>query len=258
TAITGAGLKVGTVTMANSAAVPAGNVISEDPGAGTMVAPASAVNLTVSSGPPANHYAYVANATDATISGFKLDASTGALTSLGAATAVTGASALQEIRIDPSNKYVYVISQGDDNVYGFSINNADGSLTAMAAPFGTGIKPQSMTFDASGAFLYVLNVTGNAQGVPSISVFSLNAATGVLTPLGTPHSTAGHLPAQIVTAGSHLYVAVTNANSIDVFTINADGSLTESTDPNAPYPSDTGPYGLAVDPSGTVLYSANN
>jgi len=260
TAITGAGLAVGTVTMTTSTSVPSGNVISEDPAAGTMVAPASAVNLTVSSGPPANHYAYVANATDATISGFKLDASTGALTSLGAATAVTGASALQEIKIDPSNKYVYVISQGDDNVYGFSINNADGSLTAMAAPFGTGIKPQSMAFDASGAFLYVLNVTGNNLKQSSISVFSLNAATGALTSIGTTKITAvnaGSIPAQIVRVKNFLYVALTTASAVELFTINANGSLTETTDPNAPYAADVGPYGLAVDPSGTVLYSAN-
>jgi uncharacterized repeat protein (TIGR03806 family) len=51
TAITGAGLNVGSVTNANSATVAAGNVISQNPVAGTMVAPASAVNIVVSSGP---------------------------------------------------------------------------------------------------------------------------------------------------------------------------------------------------------------
>lgn len=260
TAINAAGLKVGTVTMTSSNSVTAGNVISEDPAAGTMVASGSSVNLTVSSGPPpGNHYAYVANASDATISAFKLDAATGALTSLGAATPVTGASALQEIRIDPSNKYVYVISQGDDNVYGFSIN-ADGSLTAMAAPFGTGVKPQSMAFDSTGAFLYVLNVTGNASKQSSISMFSVTAATGVLTSLGTVRITAigaGSLPAQIVTVKNFLYVALQTAGAVDLFTINPNGSLTETTDPNSPYLADTGTYGVAVDPAGTVLYTAN-
>src|SRR5579863_8481389 len=50
TAITGAGLTLGTVTMASSATVAAGDVISQNPAAGTSVASASAVNLTVSSG----------------------------------------------------------------------------------------------------------------------------------------------------------------------------------------------------------------
>src|SRR4029079_8259562 len=51
-AITGAGLTVGTVTTQSSASVPAGSVISSSPSAGTQVTVGSAVNLVVSSGPP--------------------------------------------------------------------------------------------------------------------------------------------------------------------------------------------------------------
>ena len=50
-AITGAGLVVGTVTTASSSTVTSGDVISETPGASTNVAVGSAVNLTVSTGP---------------------------------------------------------------------------------------------------------------------------------------------------------------------------------------------------------------
>jgi hypothetical protein len=50
TTITTAGLTVGTVTMASSSTVPSGDVISESPAAGTVVASGSAVNLVVSSG----------------------------------------------------------------------------------------------------------------------------------------------------------------------------------------------------------------
>jgi DNA-binding beta-propeller fold protein YncE len=52
TAITGAGLVVGTVTQQSSSTVTAGNVITESPAAGASVAPGSAVNLVVSSGDP--------------------------------------------------------------------------------------------------------------------------------------------------------------------------------------------------------------
>jgi len=51
TAITGAGLVVGTVTTASSATVASGSVISENPSAGTSVSSGSAVNLVVSTGP---------------------------------------------------------------------------------------------------------------------------------------------------------------------------------------------------------------
>src|SRR5207302_756551 len=50
-AISGAGLTVGTVTMQSSTTVASGSVISESPTAGTMVAVGSAVSLVVSSGP---------------------------------------------------------------------------------------------------------------------------------------------------------------------------------------------------------------
>jgi hypothetical protein len=50
-AIAGAGLAVGTVTTAHSATVPAGHVLGQHPGAGTNVAPGSAVDLIVSLGP---------------------------------------------------------------------------------------------------------------------------------------------------------------------------------------------------------------
>src|SRR3981081_1437862 len=50
TAITAAGLTVGTVTMQSSSTVASGNVISENPAAGTRVATGSAVNLVISSG----------------------------------------------------------------------------------------------------------------------------------------------------------------------------------------------------------------
>src|SRR6185436_6144522 len=50
TAITTAGLVVGTVTTAASATVPAGSVISQTPAAGISVAAGSVVNLVVSAG----------------------------------------------------------------------------------------------------------------------------------------------------------------------------------------------------------------
>src|SRR6185437_10416766 len=49
-AITAAGLSLGAVTMAASASVPAGQVISQTPGAGANVVSGSAVALVVSSG----------------------------------------------------------------------------------------------------------------------------------------------------------------------------------------------------------------
>jgi hypothetical protein len=51
TTLSNAGLTLGAVTQQSSDTVPAGNVISQSPSAGTSVSPGSAVNLVVSSGP---------------------------------------------------------------------------------------------------------------------------------------------------------------------------------------------------------------
>lgn len=50
-ALTAAGLTVGTVTTATDAVVPAGSVISQTPAGGGTAASGSAVNLVVSTGP---------------------------------------------------------------------------------------------------------------------------------------------------------------------------------------------------------------
>src|SRR5690242_5841622 len=52
TAITNAGLKLGSVTTRASSTVAAGSVVSQNPAAGTAVPPLSVVDLVVASGPP--------------------------------------------------------------------------------------------------------------------------------------------------------------------------------------------------------------
>src|SRR5438046_5188126 len=63
-AITSAGLTLGTVTMQSSTTVASGNVISESPADGTRVAKGSAVNLVVSSGPAQDGKGVVAGKSD--------------------------------------------------------------------------------------------------------------------------------------------------------------------------------------------------
>ncbi len=74
-AITGAGLTVGTVTTQSSSTVPSGQVISQNPAAGASVASGSAVNLVVSSGP--------ANVTVPNVVGMTQSAASSAITGAG-------------------------------------------------------------------------------------------------------------------------------------------------------------------------------
>jgi beta-lactam-binding protein with PASTA domain len=67
-AIVAAGLALGTVSTASSATVASGEVISENPSAGSSVSPGSAINLVVSTGPAvAPSYTLSANPSSLTI-----------------------------------------------------------------------------------------------------------------------------------------------------------------------------------------------
>jgi 6-phosphogluconolactonase len=270
TAITGAGLTVGTVTGASSATVASGSVISQSPAAATMVASGSAVNLTVSTG-PATSFAYVTNAGDGTISAYSINSSTGALTALASSPIAVpggGTYSLAELKVDPSGKFLYVTNTNlvnnvlTSDVYAYAISASDGSLTAVAgSPFPAGVGSFSLTFDASGTHLYTANAfDNNGVGQGTISAYSLNTSTGVLTPLAnSPYTIAGTntQPTQIVRAGNFLYVTDQNNNSVEAFAIaSGTGALTQNV-PGSPFATDVGPFSLAVDPSGSVLYTNN-
>jgi len=121
TALTGAGLVVGTVSQQSSATVPAGGVISQSPGSGSSVATGSAVSLVVSTGPVA--VPNVVNLTQA--------AATTAITAAGLA---VGTSTQQSSATVPSGS---VISQNP--AAGTSV--AAGSAVALVISTGAAPAP---------------------------------------------------------------------------------------------------------------------
>jgi 6-phosphogluconolactonase (cycloisomerase 2 family) len=87
---------------------------------------------------PTGKYLYVANSGDATVSGFTITAGTGALTSIGTATA-TGAAASTSptaLIVDPSSQYLYV-ANGDDGTVSLLTIGAGGALTLVGTPLST-------------------------------------------------------------------------------------------------------------------------
>ena len=94
------------------------------------------------------------------------------------------------LAVDPTGSFLYVANSGSGTVSAFTINPNSGVLTPVAgSPFmasGTA-SPATPTFvqvDPSAQFAYVTN--GDAG---TISVFSINFATGALTAVGAPVST---------------------------------------------------------------------
>ncbi len=105
----------------------------------------------------------------------------------------------------------------------------------------------------AGRFAYVANETSN-----TISAFSIDAATGALTPVaGSPFASTGTTPVAVTVDpnGTYLYVANNGSNNVSVFSIdNATGALTSAGDPIG---AGAAPFAVLVDPSNQFLYVAN-
>lgn len=144
------------------------------------------------------------------------------------------------------------------------INNATG-LNYFPITIGSDVvTPQNINILANGNNVYVTaQDKTTAQGY--VFGFSFNVTTtnnqGYATATQTV-ATAGTLPSAITSTPNSSVVLVAdqvnlanapNGNNIFVYSVNGDGSLTQS----AAYPAGNTPTSIAIDPSGSYLYVAN-
>jgi 6-phosphogluconolactonase (cycloisomerase 2 family) len=209
---------------------------------------------------PTNHFVYVTNFADNTVSAFTLDTGTGKIGVVPGSPFPSGIGPAAAA-VDPSGTFLYVANDGSSSIAG-SISgykiNANGSLTAVSgSPFTTNpaLTPQQGIAVTAG-FVYVSNIATN-----NVSVFSFDN-TGKLTQLATsPFTLAPALNPQpeslaVDPAGNLLFTANMTSNNVSAFTVNGDGSLTQ----NAGSPFSTGfssPQYLTTDQTGTFLYVVN-
>lgn len=163
------------------------------------------------------------------------------------------------ISTDPFENFLYVLDYS--GIYAYAIDRNTGILTAVSgSPFEAGSIPTSLAFDASGNYLYVAGYSGPIAPVNGvISTFSLDS-TGAPVPLAKYILSSPDLQSSalntIAVAGNYLYVAGYSSNSITAFFIASTGELLPIV-PGSPFTTDTGPFGIVADPSGSVLYTAN-
>jgi 6-phosphogluconolactonase len=227
---------------------------------GTGIVEGAAVTIPVSCGTvgtQVGRFAYVVNSAVGSLSGYTINPTTGALVELsGSPLTIAGAISLRQALIDPSGSFLYVLDSGANKLYAYQINqSAGGVIPIIGSPFATGNTPVSMTFDYTGAFLYVANNADN-----TISAYTVTVATGELAPMvGSPFAISGVNPSprQILAAGPFLFAVNFNTNSVNVFSIGMLAGVLKELSNGSPFATDTGPYGLAIDPTGSVLYTAN-
>jgi 6-phosphogluconolactonase len=147
--------------------------------------------------------------------------------------------------------FAFVSNSGSGSVSAFAISSTGGLSVAPGSPFAAGAGAEFMAFDSVHKLLFISN-----QGANSLSVFSVNTGTGMLTSVQSSPFPTGARPTSVAVdaAGRFVFVANQAASSISAFSIGANGGLTAVA--GSPFAASS-PFGLAVNPAGTVLYASN-
>ncbi len=168
--------------------------------------------------------------------------------------------------IAANDNYLYVAST-PGSIAVFSINQTTGALTPLscsACSTGAGSAPQNIVLDPTGTYLYVALPGTNSIGVGTISQSGANA--GTLTSLvnayiGPSSGSSAFTPQDLALTPNGRYLYASNflgpppslgSTNISTFTVSGatvtfNGNVTAGTASN----------GLAIDPSGSFLYAAN-
>jgi len=147
--------------------------------------------------------------------------------------------------------FAFVTNSGSGTVSVFAVSTTGMMTPVSGSPFSAGAGAEFVAFDSVHKLLFVSNQTAN-----TVSAFSVNTATGMLTAVpGSPFAT-GTRPTGIAVdpMGRFVFVANQAANSISVFTIGMNGTLSSAA--GSPFAA-SNPFGLAVNPAGTVLFANN-
>ena len=214
-------------------------------------------------------FAYATNVADNTISAFSIDATTGAIASVGPS--VTAGLSPSAIAGTSDKSYLYVSNRGSNDVSAFAVDAGSGALsTVPGSPFAAGTSPRAVSVFASrsctsrgricfvDSYLYVANA-----GSDNVSAYSVDPSTGVPTPLTPASHATGTGPSAMAihpTAGL-LYTANTGgSDDISAFMIDfTTGGLT----PIAGSPFRSGSsvsslaFGGSVNTYPLFLYAAN-
>jgi len=211
---------------------------------------------------PSGQYAYVANGLANNVSGFSIDGTTGALTAVPGGSFAAGSSPVS-LMADPSGKFVYVLNAGSasETITAYAIDTSTGNLAVVASVRTRG-EGSSIALSGGAAavtytpkYAYVANNYGN-----TISAYSVNPATGVLTSIaGSPFATGSAPFLAMDPAGAYLYSINAGGGNISGFAITqASGML--SAVPGSPFAGGSLllPQSMAVDPTGRFAYVTNS
>lgn len=201
-------------------------------------------------------YLYAANNTSGNIQMMILDVATGILSNNSPSTISAGSNPSYMAIYPAYQNYLYVTnSGGSSNINAYSIDRATGLLTALSTPsYSVGAGPIGIAItpavSPATAFLYVANSTAN-----SLSSFSINPASGLLTSLGAATGLVGAYFIVMHPNGNFMFITQVATGQVYTLTIN---TSTGATATSGTVSTGTNPYEAAITPNGNFLYVANN
>jgi 6-phosphogluconolactonase (cycloisomerase 2 family) len=215
---------------------------------------------------PSGRFAYVASYYDNNVSAYTINGSTGALREIAGSPFAAGSLPIS-VTVDPLGRFAYVVNTCRSashcrfgNVSAYTINSSTGALRAVAgSPFPAGSAPLSVTVDSSGQFAYVVNYCDSSCARGTVSAYTINSSTGVLTAVAGSPFAAGNGPRSVTVdpSGQFAYVANSEANTVSAYTINSStGAL--SAVAGSPFAAGGFPLSATVDASGRFAYVAND
>ena len=223
---------------------------------------ALAIAVSLFASPLRAQFVYVANfgspitgISPSNVSGYTINPSTGALTTIVGSPFTTGGDP-RSMAVDPSGKFAYV-ADFMGNVLGYTINPSTGALTAIAgSPFAAGIGAISVAVDPSGMFAYVANAQVIGQN-GNVSAYTIDSSTGTLTAIAGSPFAAGQGPQSVAVDPSGKFAYVANfGGGVSGYTIGpTTGALTPIA--GSPFAAGNGPNIGTVDPSGKFAYVTN-
>ena len=207
---------------------------------------------------PSGKFVYVTG--DRYVSAYSINASTGALTSLGPVRNRTASRSIAMTKgttaVVYTPKAAYVANSGDASVSQYTIGTS-GALTPMATPtVAAGSSPRSVTVDLLGRFAYVANFSSN-----NVSAYTIDPVTRALSPVNGSPFAAGTSPTAVTIDSSGRFLYVSNygwpgSGTVSAYAIDAtSGALT--TIAGSPFAAGAGSSSIDADPTGRFVYVTN-
>jgi 6-phosphogluconolactonase (cycloisomerase 2 family) len=184
----------------------------------------------------------------------------------GTVTGLSGNMVLQDngaddLTVSVNGPFTFPTAVADNTTYDVTLHSLQFPEQACTITGGSGTATANVTTVVVNCtptrFAYVAN-----NGSDTVSAYTVDAATGTLTSVGTPVAT-GNLPFSVTVdpSGKFVYVANNGSDDVSAYTIDSTGALTpiicSGTCSGNNFPAGTGPQSVSVDPTGKYAYVAN-